>query len=160
MSPMAGNDGYRRVVQPGNVNQNLSWQIKALQPENTYYWSVQAVDNSFAGGPWAEEQQFSTTITALDEQPEDIPAKIALEQNYPNPFNPKTIINYDLPITNYVNLSIYSLLGQKVATLVDKEQTAGSYKVEWDARGFATGVYYYKLNAGDFQQIKKMVLIK
>ncbi len=83
-----------------------------------------------------------------------------LFQNYPNPFNPNTMINYKLPIMNHVDLSIYNLLGQKVVTLVDRQQNAGIYKVEWDATGFAGGIYYYRIHAGDFQDVKKMILIK
>jgi len=81
-------------------------------------------------------------------------------QNYPNPFNPTTIINYQLRITNYVDLGIYNLLGQKVATLVNELKKAGYHQVEWDASGFAGGVYYYALRAADFQDIKRMVLLK
>ena len=84
----------------------------------------------------------------------------ALEQNYPNPFNPKTIINYELPITNHVNLSIYNLIGQKIFTLVSKKQPAGSYKVEWDASNFASGIYVYRLEANGLVMDKKMILLK
>jgi hypothetical protein len=89
------------------------------------------------------------------------PERFYLDQNYPNPFNPKTIINYELAIMNDVELSIYNLLGQKVLTLVDEEQNAGTYHVEWDATSFASGVYYYQLrtNAG-FIQTKKLALVK
>jgi hypothetical protein len=83
-----------------------------------------------------------------------------LSQNYPNPFNPTTKINYELQITNYVNLGVYNLLGQKVATLVNERQKAGHHQVEWDASGFASGVYYYRIKAGEFQDVKKMILIK
>jgi len=88
------------------------------------------------------------------------PRAFRLAQNYPNPFNPKTIINYELPMSNYVNLSIYNLLGQKVATLVDKKQAAGRYQVLWDASGVASGVYLYRLNAGDFIETKKLILLR
>jgi pectate lyase len=84
-----------------------------------------------------------------------------LYQNYPNPFNPKTIINYELQITNYVELRIYNILAEKVATLVNQKQAAGKYQVEWDATGFASGVYYYQLRTeAGFVQIKKLVLLK
>jgi len=87
-----------------------------------------------------------------------------LYQNYPNPFNPKTIINYELPITNNVDLSIYNILGQKVATLVSKKQSVGRYQVEWDASGYASGVYIYRLSAkGRAQslvQTRKLVLLR
>jgi hypothetical protein len=89
-----------------------------------------------------------------------LPISYGLSQNYPNPFNPRTIINYELPITNWVELNIYNLLGQKVATLVSEEQKAGYHQVEWKASGFSSGVYFYHLRAGDFRDVKKMVIMK
>ncbi len=84
-----------------------------------------------------------------------------LYQNYPNPFNPKTSIKYQIPKSGQVNLTVYNLLGQKVATLVNKKQSAGSYKVEWDASGFASGIYLYKLDtAQDFSKTKKLIVLK
>jgi predicted GH43/DUF377 family glycosyl hydrolase len=88
------------------------------------------------------------------------PQEFVLNQNYPNPFNPRTIINYELPITNDVNLNIYNMLGQKVAILVSEKQSAGSHQVEWDATGFASGVYYYRIKVGEFQDVKKMILLR
>jgi hypothetical protein len=79
---------------------------------------------------------------------------------YPNPFNPTTIINYELPITINIDLSIYNLLGQKVATLVNAYQQAGSHQVQWDASGFPSGVYYYKLQSGFFLDVGKMILLR
>jgi hypothetical protein len=89
-----------------------------------------------------------------------LPSSFGLKQNYPNPFNPKTIINYKLAMMNDVELSIYNLLGQKVATLVSKRQSAGTYQVEWDAIGFASGIYYYRIKSGEFQDAKKMIFIR
>ncbi len=90
--------------------------------------------------------------------------RFELTQNYPNPFNPITNIEYQVrayrDTPQHVELSIYNLLGQKVATLVSKTQTAGTYEVEWDANGFASGIYFYQLTAGDFKLLKKMVLLK
>jgi Secretion system C-terminal sorting domain len=108
------------------------------------------------------------TVTAL-EQPKDqqnLPAEFVLKQNYPNPFNPTTMISYTIgsvktqPAVS-VHLSIYNMLGQKVATLVNKKQQAGRYQVEWDASAFASGIYVYTLEAGmEFKQSKKLVLLK
>jgi hypothetical protein len=98
--------------------------------------------------------------TATNDESLIVPEKASLHQNYPNPFNPTTIINYELRITNYVDLSIYNLLGQKVTVLVSERQSAGRYQVEWDATQFAGGIYFYRLKAGSFSDIKKMVLIK
>jgi hypothetical protein len=88
------------------------------------------------------------------------PLTFTLFQNYPNPFNPKTAISYQLPVSSHVDLSIYNLLGQKVATLVSERQSAGAYKVEWDAGKLSSGVYLCRLHAGSHIQTKKMILIK
>jgi len=87
-------------------------------------------------------------------------AKFNLMQNYPNPFNPTTYINYELQITNYVELSIYNLLGQKVAVLVSEKQSAGKHAIEWDASQFSSGMYYYMIKTGDFQNVKRMILLR
>jgi hypothetical protein len=83
-----------------------------------------------------------------------------LQQNYPNPFNPMTMINYQLPITSEVEISIYNLLGQKVATLVNEQQRAGYHQVEWDASRYSSGIYYYRIEAGKYQDVKKMIFLK
>ncbi len=83
-----------------------------------------------------------------------------LFQNYPNPFNPKTAINYELRIRNDIQLTVYNSLGQKVATLISGEQSAGSHQIVWDASGFASGVYFYKLSVGRAVQIRKMLLLR
>jgi len=88
------------------------------------------------------------------------PNKFTLRQNYPNPFNPVTSIKYQVARTSQVDLSIFNILGQKVATLVSDKQQAGDYNVEWDASGFASGVYLYRLTADKFIEIKKLVFIK
>ncbi len=88
------------------------------------------------------------------------PEKFKLNQNYPNPFNPKTIINYELPITNYVELGIYNLFGEQISILVSERQSAGVHQVQWDASAFSSGIYYYKLRAGEFQQVRKMIFVK
>jgi hypothetical protein len=98
--------------------------------------------------------------SAIEKENYQMSEKYTLFQNYPNPFNPKTNINYELPITNFIELSIYDLLGEKVATLVSEKQNSGYHQVEWDASGFASGIYYYKINAGSFQSVKKMILLK
>jgi hypothetical protein len=91
---------------------------------------------------------------------DEIPGQFRLFQNYPNPFNPVTNITYQLPKTSKVELYVYNLLGQKVATLISKKQQAGHYQAEWDASGFASGLYFYRLEAGNFVQTRKMLLLK
>jgi len=86
--------------------------------------------------------------------------KYALYQNYPNPFNPRTVISYDLPAGCDVDLSIYNSAGQKVSSLVFGRQAAGFHQYKWDAGGLPGGVYFYRLNAGEFLQMKKLVLLR
>ena len=88
------------------------------------------------------------------------PKDYALFQNVPNPFNPATTIRYALPEAGRVRLTIYNMLGQQVARLVDVRQEAGAYSITWDARDFASGTYYYRLEAGTFREVKKLVLLK
>ncbi|MBN1212508.1 MAG: T9SS type A sorting domain-containing protein [candidate division Zixibacteria bacterium] len=94
-----------------------------------------------------------------------VPGGFQLYDNYPNPFNPNTIISYDLPDAAYVKLEIFNLLGRKVATLVDGVQEAGHKQVEWrstddSGRKVSSGIYLYRLTAGDFAQSRKMILLK
>ena len=88
------------------------------------------------------------------------PQAFSLEQNYPNPFNPSTTIEYSVDKAGAVNLSVYNLMGQKVAELVNEAKSAGSYKVQWNAAGAASGMYYYRLDANGVSITRKMTLIK
>ncbi|MBI4427716.1 MAG: T9SS type A sorting domain-containing protein, partial [Ignavibacteriales bacterium] len=88
------------------------------------------------------------------------PASFKLIQNYPNPFNPSTEIQFSLPQRNHVTLTVFDLLGREVATLVSEELSAGSYSARWDATGFPSGVYFCRLQAGDFVETKKLVLVR
>ncbi|MBS1516831.1 MAG: T9SS type A sorting domain-containing protein [Bacteroidetes bacterium] len=90
----------------------------------------------------------------------EIPDQFILKQNYPNPFNPATKIVYDLPFTGNVNLKIYDALGKEVTSLVNEIQNPGTYSVEWNAAGFPSGIYFYRISAGDFTLERKMALVK
>ena len=89
-----------------------------------------------------------------------IPSHFALQQNFPNPFNPTTRIKYQVSKLEFVLLKVYDILGNEVAALVNEQKPAGDYEVEFDAEGFASGVYYYRLEAGSFSEVKKMILMK
>lgn len=88
------------------------------------------------------------------------PQEFVLSQNYPNPFNPVTMIHYQLPVAGHVTLSVHNVLGTEVTQLVDQEQYAGQYQTAWNAGEYASGIYFYRLQAGPFVSIKKMVFIK
>ena len=88
------------------------------------------------------------------------PSTTNLKQNYPNPFNPTTKIKYNLPENNFVSLKVYDVLGREVATLVNSEQEAGYKSIQFDASKLSSGMYFYKLVAGSFVDVKKMVVVK
>ena len=88
------------------------------------------------------------------------PLYFKLSQNYPNPFNPSTVINFSLFKSNKVSLKIYDLLGCEVSTLVDEYKSAGNYSVDFKANNLSSGVYIYKLQAGEFVKSQKMILLK
>jgi photosystem II stability/assembly factor-like uncharacterized protein len=90
----------------------------------------------------------------------EIPGKYVLHQNYPNPFNPSTTIIFDLPESGFVSLIIYDVLGREVVTLLNKELKAGSYTGVWNAGDYNSGVYFYRLRAGDYVETRKCLLIK
>jgi flagellar hook assembly protein FlgD len=83
-----------------------------------------------------------------------------LFQNYPNPFNPATNIRYSIKENGIVTIKIYDILGKEIATLVNEKQSPGMYEVTWDASQYSSGIYFYKLTAGEFSEVKKMILIK
>jgi hypothetical protein len=113
----------------------------------------------------AKPLEFDFNPTPVAKPKKELPSTFSLSQNHPNPFNPSTMIEYALPQNAEVSLVIYNVLGQKVKTLVNEFQTAGFKSVEWDGKDemgnvTATGIYFYKLMAGDYTQTKKMVMLK
>ena len=90
----------------------------------------------------------------------ELPDEFMLSQNYPNPFNPNTIIRFQIANLSNSKIAIFNALGQEAATLVNEQLKPGSYEVDWNAANFPSGVYYYRLTAGDYSVTKKMILIK
>jgi hypothetical protein len=117
------------------------------------------VINGFQG-TWNHAANLSVTVSPATSVAGETPASFSLDQNYPNPFNPSTAIGYTLARPGRVALDVYDLSGNRVATLVDREQDAGSYRVTFDGSGLASGVYLYRLSAGDFTAVRKFVLLK
>ena len=89
-----------------------------------------------------------------------VPVDFILEQNYPNPFNPNTVINYSVPKSAFVTIKIYDLLGREVKTLISKQHNTGNYTETFDGSGLSSGIYYYTMNADEYYETKKMVLVK
>jgi len=132
------------------INQTYSWDHYAE------YWNLFTFN--LYGDPSMVREGVSVGIET--ESLVELPRSFLLMQNYPNPFNPITNIKYSLPKDCLVNLEIYNILGRKVATLVDGKQKAGYKVARWDAGSLSSGIYFYRLRAGDFVQTRKMVLLK
>jgi len=109
---------------------------------------------------------FVTIATDInDDLPQELPNRYSISQNYPNPFNLSTTIRYTIPTRSQVTISIYNVMGQKVNTIVDETKSAGSHTAYWDGTDKAgkvvsTGVYFYRILAGDFVESKRMMLLK
>ncbi len=151
----------------GSVQQPINLQLIGLGQD--YYVMVSIEDSTASGGVVLEgflatgeivNYQITLDPVSVEQINSAIPQDFALEQNYPNPFNPTTTIKYSIPEVSYVELIVFDILGKEVATLVNEEKPAGNYSVDLYATKFASGIYFYKLQAGTFFQTKKMILIK
>lgn len=120
------------------------------------------VINAASGGVQIDKVDFFIVgeLTMVSNENEENVTGFELSQNYPNPFNPSTNINFTLPIASDVQLTVFNLLGQKVATLVSERRAAGNHTVRFDARSLSSGIYFYQLQAGEFNLQRKMTLIK
>lgn len=153
--------GFRRVAALGNVNQNLSWTIALPDPPpQAIFWSVQAIDASFAGSAFAEEQILGdpTGVIAI----EALPTTYALHAVAPNPFGASTTIRFDLPRAGQARLEIFNVMGRRVRVLENGEMNPGRYAPVWDGRDEAgrsvsPGVYFVRMQAGDFSATEKVV---
>jgi photosystem II stability/assembly factor-like uncharacterized protein len=115
----------------------------------SYTYRLKQIDYD---GSFSYSQEITADVTA--------PVEFALAQNYPNPFNPSTVISYAIPQDGMVSLSVYNVLGQKVGTLVNQVQKAGRYQVTFNAAEYSSGIYFYKIESGNFSSVRKMMLTK
>jgi predicted CXXCH cytochrome family protein len=134
----------------------------AVTVGQTYYYKVTAYD--FSGNESGSSNEANVLATSVGTG-NGLPTVFALRQNHPNPFNPTTNIQYDVPEAAHVTILVYNSLGMLVTRLVDQQQPAGSYSIQWDGKdqggnNVASGIYFYKMEAGSFTAMKKMLFIK
>jgi hypothetical protein len=137
---------------------STSFHVTDLQNATTYYWRVSAM-NDLGTSDWSDVWEFATVMTDVETH-RQIPSKFTLSQNYPNPFNPSTVIRYGLPQRSHVGLELFNPLGQRVAVLVDGEKEAGYHSVTLESRGLASGIYFYRLQVGNFVETKKLIILR
>lgn len=123
------------------------------------------VTKSVYAGFWSPWATWAAPVDWEEDDPSRLPDDFDLYQNYPNPFNLNTVIAYALPKTSDVNIQIYNILGQKVKTLLDELQTLGYKKIQWNGtddndNAVSSGIYFYRIVAGDFVKCRKMTLLK
>ena len=147
-----------RLPEPGNISAVTEWTLTGLQ-DGYYEWTLRAVDAAYVGS-FIAVGEFSIGIVSVGDPKDNIPDEYSIEQNYPNPFNPATTISFSVPSPEFISLKVYDILGNEVATLVNEEKPAGNYELQFDASNLSSGVYLYRLSAGNFTEIKKMVLLK
>ena len=147
------------VSGPGGITSNglYSWAPTADQAGQSFVVTILVTDGSLSATS-TKVLQTSKTVTSVDEN--GMPSEYKLSQNYPNPFNPTTKISFTTPREGHVKLSVYNVLGQEIATLVDDDLSSGTYSVDFDGSRLNSGVYVYKLETNDFSSIRKMILEK
>jgi len=151
---------------------NLVRNIPNNKGSGLFYWSPEWISVPTLGSPWENVTLFDFTgellnsISVFDSIPSGIQSSdiisysFNLYQNYPNPFNSKTIINFSVPKESFITVKVFDILGNEITTLVSEEKPSGIYKVEFDGSDLPSGVYFYRMQTGKFNDIKKLILMR
>ena len=169
-NPVAGIDSFHvqvatdaqftSIVKNADPHQATTFEASDLDVEVRHYWRVRS-RGADTYSAWSEVWSFTTAMdVAIEPIDSPLPADYHLAQNYPNPFNATTTIEFDLPQSSYVTLKVYDLRGREVATLASGSYPAGRYNINWNASKLASGVYVYRLQAGTYSEINRLVLLK
>ena len=167
-----GRDGNNEIYYKRSTDRGVSWGTDTRltnAPAISTYPSV-SVSGQVVHVVWTDNRDGNEEIyykrdptgnpTDVENLNSDVPQEFSLSQNYPNPFNPTTKIRFALPKSSFAKVVVYDILGREVETLINEQLNAGTYEVSWNAVNYPSGVYYYKLSAGEFSQTRKAVLIK
>jgi hypothetical protein len=143
------------------VNGSYSFYDRLVFEYNSAFMETEKIEQVYDGSGWVNKNRMLTVydLTSTDKV-ETVPAAFELLNNYPNPFNPSTTISYSLPVSSRVQLRVFNSLGEEVRMLVNEDQSAGSYKINFSAADLSSGIYFYNLQAGGISETKKMILIK
>ncbi len=148
------------IIKTTNFFQTYGKQVTPVFATNIF-----ALDTSIVYAGFNQVNIMKTTngggnIVSVEQISSEVPEKFYLYQNYPNPFNPNTKIKFQIPKPGYVILKVFDILGREIVTLIDKMMNAGVYDTEFDGANLSSGIYFYRIEAGNFVEAKKMVLVK
>ena len=154
--PLGFAQNFLKTINTGN-----NWSLLQT-PDSSELYDLVFVDyrNGWTVGSEGRIYKYNPNSSIIIGSQNIFPNLFFLYQNYPNPFNPTTSINFSIPQDGLVKLVVYDVLGKEIATLVNSEQTSGTYQVTFDASKLNSGVYFYKITSGDFSDVKKMLLVK
>jgi hypothetical protein len=156
---VAADAGFTSIIVNDSMVGGTSKTISGLANNTQYWWRVNA-KNYYGTSVYSSVFNFTTTVTGISKNGAEIPGKFMLYGNYPNPFNPVTNIRFDLPNHSEVSLQVYNIEGKLIDNLVKGVFEAGIYNISYDAGSLPSGIYFYKLTAGNYTQTRKMVLVK
>jgi hypothetical protein len=143
------------VLKPDTTYED--WQVNA---DSTYYYWITAVDSAGLESGFSLPNSAVPLINSIDQEKMNLPKQYALYQNYPNPFNPSTTIKFALPKSTHVLIEVYNVLGQKIVSLIDNHEIAGYHQIKFQAENLSSGIYFFSIYAGDFKQVRKMILLR
>jgi hypothetical protein len=138
---------------------STSRAVTGLTGITKYYWRVNAKNPAGTSG-YSTIWHFTVGLVGISNNNNGVPNEFRLYNNYPNPFNPYSTIKFDIAKATDVKMVVFNILGQEVSTLINGHMGAGSYSVIWDGTNYPSGAYFYKITAGSFTSIKKMVMVK
>ena len=150
-------DFTNAVIMENLVNQN--YEVQGLTVNNGYFWRVRMKDGQGNYSNYSSTAQFMV-VSPTGVENETIPSEFKLDQNYPNPFNPSTTIRFNLPEDVNVKLIVFNSLGEQVSQLINGQMEAGTHSIKFDANSLPSGIYFYRIEAGSFNAIRKMILLK
>ena len=159
---VATNNTINRINSNGNFELVQSGSLKIIDIEFDLAGNLFLYDNE---AKKLTSININSLVQISNNTKPQLPHSISLFQNYPNPFNPTTNIRYEIPTASYIEMNVYNSLGEKIRTLVNKQQPAGKYEIIWNGKDdwrnpVESGLYIYQLNAGQFHQSRKMILMK
>jgi len=149
-------------ILPGGItNNSFSFGINYIDSLFPGYFNFRVEIMSDGWTYWADTLMFyDPDWNGTEEETNEGPTEYLLSQNYPNPFNSTSVIKYSIPKLSQVSIKVFNVLGSEVETLLNEEKSVGTYELDWNAANLPSGVYFYRLQAGDFVQTRKMILLK